>query len=116
MPVARVSVRAGVLAHGRNKYAVRKGNIPNRQRIKQVGHGAVHSLSQYDTSCPSSAGNLGNAIGPGNANHKSMNGSLLRLGDRYDPGFDSAEVVFGSQQDLQPPHPRGYRDDIADFR
>ena len=38
MPVARVSVRAGVLAHRRNKYAVRKRNIPNRERIKQVNH------------------------------------------------------------------------------
>src|SRR6266849_6610415 len=39
MPVARVPVRAGVLAHRRNKYAVRKRNIPNRERIKQVSHG-----------------------------------------------------------------------------
>src|SRR5258705_3139013 len=38
MPVARVSVRAGVLAHGRDKYAVRKRNIPNRERIKKVSH------------------------------------------------------------------------------
>jgi hypothetical protein len=38
MPVVRVSVRAGVLAHRRNKYAVRKRNIPNRERIKQVSH------------------------------------------------------------------------------
>src|SRR5260370_3848507 len=38
MPVARVSVRAGVLAHRRNKYAVCKRNIPNRERIKQVSH------------------------------------------------------------------------------
>src|SRR5258708_18069239 len=40
MPVVRVSVRAGVLAHRRNKYAVRKGNIPNRERIKQMSHRA----------------------------------------------------------------------------
>src|SRR5882762_1652035 len=38
MPVARVSVRAGVLTHGRNEYAIRKCNIPNRERIKQVSH------------------------------------------------------------------------------
>ena len=38
MPVARVSVRAGVLAHKRNKYAVCKRNIPNRERIKQMSH------------------------------------------------------------------------------
>src|SRR5229473_2068500 len=38
MPVARVPVRAGVLAHRRNKYAVRKRNIPNRERIKEVSH------------------------------------------------------------------------------
>src|SRR6266851_2326754 len=46
MPVIRVSVSAGVLAHGRNKYAVRKRNIPNRERIKQVSHRVVHFLSQ----------------------------------------------------------------------
>ncbi len=39
MPVVRVSVSAGVLAHRRNKYAVRKRHIPNRERIKQVSHG-----------------------------------------------------------------------------
>src|SRR5260370_27414411 len=38
MPVAHVPVRAAVLAHRRNKYAVRKRNIPNRERIKQVSH------------------------------------------------------------------------------
>ena len=38
MPVVRVSVRAGVLAHRRNKYAVGKRNVPNRERIKQVSH------------------------------------------------------------------------------
>src|SRR5712664_749625 len=38
VPVVRKSVRARVLAHRRNKYAVRKRNIPNRQRIKQVSH------------------------------------------------------------------------------
>src|SRR6267142_2639745 len=38
MPVARVSVSARVLAHRRNKYTVRKRNIPNRERIKQVSH------------------------------------------------------------------------------
>src|SRR5260370_20770671 len=38
MPVDRESVRAGVLAHRRNKYAVSKSNIPNRQGIKQVRH------------------------------------------------------------------------------
>src|SRR6267378_3190915 len=38
MPVARVSVSIRVLAHRRNKYTVRKRNIPNRERIKQVSH------------------------------------------------------------------------------
>jgi len=38
MPVVRVSVRAGILAHGRNKYAVCKRRVPNRERIKQVSH------------------------------------------------------------------------------
>ena len=38
VPIARVSVSAGVLAHRRNKYAVCKRNIPNRERIKQVTH------------------------------------------------------------------------------
>src|SRR5258705_710261 len=38
MPVVGVSVRAGVLAHGRDKYAGRKCNIPNRKRIKKVSH------------------------------------------------------------------------------
>src|SRR5260370_2030392 len=38
MPVVRVSVRAGVLAHRRNKYAVCKRNVPNREEIKQVSH------------------------------------------------------------------------------
>src|SRR5260370_1946368 len=42
MPVVHVSVGAGVLAHRRNKYTVRKRNIPNRQRIKQVNHRFVH--------------------------------------------------------------------------
>src|SRR5258708_26889505 len=39
MPVVRVSVSTGVLAHRRNKYAVHKRNIPNRERVKQVSHG-----------------------------------------------------------------------------
>ena len=30
--------------------------------------------------------------------------------------LDGMNVVFGSQQDLQPPHPCRYRDYIADFR
>jgi hypothetical protein len=42
MPVVRVSVIAGVLAHRRNKYTVPKRNIPDRERIKQVIHGVVH--------------------------------------------------------------------------
>src|SRR6267378_6093576 len=42
MPVVRVSVSAGVLAHRRNKYAIRKRNIPNRERIKQMSH-RVHT-------------------------------------------------------------------------
>src|SRR3981081_3448258 len=46
MPVICVPVSAGVLAHRRNKYAVRKRNIPNRERIKQVSHRFVHFLSQ----------------------------------------------------------------------
>src|ERR1700675_4415976 len=39
MPVVRVSIGAAVLAHGRNKYTVRKRKISNRKRIKQVSHG-----------------------------------------------------------------------------
>src|SRR6266853_310277 len=38
MPVVRISVSAGLLAHRRNKYAVCKRNIPNRERIKQMSH------------------------------------------------------------------------------
>src|SRR5258706_9310908 len=38
MPVICVPVGAGILAHRRNKYAVCKRNIPNRERIKQVSH------------------------------------------------------------------------------
>src|ERR1700730_17173632 len=38
VPVARVSVRAGVLAHGRNKYSIRERNVANRKRIKQASH------------------------------------------------------------------------------
>src|SRR5260370_21242226 len=38
MPVVGISVCAGVLAHGRDQYAVRKRNIPNRERIKKVSH------------------------------------------------------------------------------
>jgi hypothetical protein len=38
MPVVHVSVSAGVLAHGRNKYAVCKGNIPNGEVIKEVSY------------------------------------------------------------------------------
>src|SRR3984893_1406921 len=38
MPVARGIVRARVLAHGRNKHTIRKGKIPNRQRVKKVTH------------------------------------------------------------------------------
>src|SRR5216684_6681766 len=38
MPVVRISVSAGILAHRRNKYAVCKRNIPNRERIKQMSH------------------------------------------------------------------------------
>ena len=38
MPVTRVSVRAGVLTHGRYKYPVGKLDIPNRQWIEQVRH------------------------------------------------------------------------------
>src|SRR5277367_906624 len=38
MPVVSVSVSAGVLAHWRNKYAIHKPNVPNRERIKQVSH------------------------------------------------------------------------------
>src|ERR1700726_267906 len=38
VPVARVSVCAGVLAHGRNKYSIRERNVANRKRIKQASH------------------------------------------------------------------------------
>src|SRR5260370_30403126 len=53
MPVVRVSVSAGVLAHRRNKYAVRKRNIPNRERVQQVSHGvyaASLNISCFDAS------------------------------------------------------------------
>jgi len=33
-----------------------------------------------------------------------------------DLSMDGTNVVFGSQQDLQPPHPCRYRDYVADFR
>jgi hypothetical protein len=51
MPVVHVPVSAGVLAHRRNKYTVRKRNIPNRERIKQVSHGVVDcpSLNVLDS-------------------------------------------------------------------
>src|SRR6185369_15192762 len=48
MPVAHISVSAGVLAHRRNKYAVRKCDIPDVERIKQVSHmGCALSISMY---------------------------------------------------------------------
>jgi hypothetical protein len=52
MPVVRVSVSAGILAHRRNKYAIRKRNIPNLERIKQVSHWGAHSLSQFSVLIP----------------------------------------------------------------
>lgn len=45
MPVVCVSVGAGVFAHRRNKYAVRKCNIANRERIKQVRHRVLRCFS-----------------------------------------------------------------------
>jgi hypothetical protein len=39
------------------------------------------------------------------ADHKSINGSLLYLCNGCDLSLGGADVVFGSQQDLQPPHP-----------
>src|SRR5882762_3419123 len=50
MPVARVSVSARVLAHRRNKYTVRKRNIPNRERIKQVSHRVYAALLHLNNS------------------------------------------------------------------
>jgi hypothetical protein len=47
MPVARVPVPARILAHGRNKYAIRKRNISNRQRIKQVTHKLYAAFRKY---------------------------------------------------------------------
>src|SRR5258708_10205259 len=44
MPVVRISVSAGILAHRRNKYAVCKRNIPNRERIKQMNHSVASPL------------------------------------------------------------------------
>src|ERR1700676_1320427 len=41
MPVVRVSISAGILAHRRDKYAVRKRNIPNCERIEQMSHDVV---------------------------------------------------------------------------
>src|SRR3984893_17473259 len=58
----------------------------------------------------------GLACRPSSADRKSINGSLLRLCNSYDPSLDGTNVVFRSQQDLQPPHPGTYRNNIADFR
>ena len=38
VPVINISIRAGVLAHGRNKYAVGKCEIANCQGIEQMRH------------------------------------------------------------------------------
>jgi hypothetical protein len=46
MPVISVSVGAGVLAHRRHKCAVRKPNISNRERIKQMSHRSIAELSK----------------------------------------------------------------------
>jgi hypothetical protein len=46
MPVTHVSVGAGILAHRRNKYAVCKPNISNRERIKQMSHRVLNYLSK----------------------------------------------------------------------
>src|ERR1700730_15097493 len=43
-------------------------------------------------------------------------GACLAFCNGYDPSLDGTNVVFGSQQDLQPAHPCTYRDYIADFR
>src|SRR6266852_2698497 len=51
MPVVRVSASAGVLAHRRNKYAVRKRNIPNRERVKQVSHGVYAASLNFMFCC-----------------------------------------------------------------
>lgn len=45
MPVVRVSVGAGALTHRRDKHAVRKCKISNRERIKQVSHRSGTNLS-----------------------------------------------------------------------
>src|ERR1700690_2068785 len=45
MPVVRVSIGAGVFAHRRNKHAVRKCDIANRQRIKEVSHRVLRCFS-----------------------------------------------------------------------
>ena len=39
MPVIHVSASTGILAHRRDKYAVRKCGVPNREGIKKVSHG-----------------------------------------------------------------------------
>src|SRR6202041_1207756 len=43
-------------------------------------------------------------------------GVCFALCNRYDLSLDGTNVVFRSQQDLQPSHPSTYRDYIADFR
>jgi hypothetical protein len=45
MPVIGVPSALEVLAHWRNKYSVRKGYIPNRERIKKVSPKVVRCLS-----------------------------------------------------------------------
>jgi hypothetical protein len=48
MPVGHASVNAGVLAHGRNKYAIRKCDVPNGERVEKMSHtGCGLSLSMY---------------------------------------------------------------------
>src|SRR6202041_616901 len=43
-------------------------------------------------------------------------GVCFALCNSYDLSLDGTNVVFRSQQYLQPPHPCAYRDYIADFR
>src|SRR2546426_4359909 len=47
MPVVRVSVNTGILAHRRDEHTVRKRETTNRERIKQVSHRSYTVASNH---------------------------------------------------------------------
>ena len=52
MPVIRVAIRAAILAHRRNENAIRKFQISNLERIKQMSHkGYTSSLNRCCSEC-----------------------------------------------------------------